>query len=139
MAFLNWRGWAYLLSVDLDEAVDDKLAGLTGTAGEQRAPDGRVEPALRRVVRHVHVRSLLRFPVLCAVVPPVSPQSAVESRAAAEGLVRSVGTGEHAVVHGHDGGQPAVEHAGPLAFADLLAVVGTCQRLCQPFLLEEGF
>jgi hypothetical protein len=62
----------------------------------------------------------------------------VETRTTTSSLLGAICTGEEFVVHGNNSGEATVKHAGPFSFADLLAVVGTGQRLCQPFLLEEG-
>lgn len=128
---------AHLLAIDLDESMDDKLSGLAGAAGEESTPDGGVEPSLGRKICHVHVwRCLLVLSFSARVFDVVA--GFVKARTASGSLIRAICAGEETVIHGDNGGKTTIEHAGPFAFTDLLAVVGTGQGLCQPFLLEEG-
>ena len=119
----------HLLAVDLDEAVHAELAGLSDTAGEQGAEDGCIETTLNRVVCHLHVGRHRRGPRLVGRVC---------TSTASGGLLAAVVAGEVLVVHGHDGGNAALEQAGPFLLADLLAVVGSGVGFGGPFLLEEG-
>lgn len=143
-----FRANSHLLSIDLDEAVDNELLGLSRTTRKQGSKYSNVQPPLLGIESHAHIRSWFEPPrsrdlpveyVLFQLLQfCLSQWSLVFTRTSSSALSCSIIFSQHLGVHGHDGGNVSTEHLSPLPFADVFAVVGSCLGFGGPFLLEEG-
>jgi hypothetical protein len=130
---------AYLLAIDLDEAMDTELSSLPRAACKESPEDGGVQSALGWVEGHAHVWcswEFFRWTILSSL--GIFLDKLVLSRAPTGSLFRAVVLGQLLRTHGHDRRQVAAEHARPLPLANLLTMVSTGFCFCRPFLLEEG-
>lgn len=121
----------HLFPIDPYVSMNHELPSLSGAAGEQRSEYGSVQPSLNRRIHHIHVwsfRKRLWLFIRRRFKAGASPQC----------LLRAIRTSEISVVHGHDGAYRGPKHHLPLLLPYSLSMIGTCQCLCSPLLLEIG-
>lgn len=130
--------------------MEDKLAGLSGAAGEEGAEDGDVEAALQGSVDHLHIwRRLEQIARIARARGNGQPREAAldvvrQNRfrfvagTTAGGLLAAIELGHVCGIHVDGGKKATAKHALPLVLLDVLAVVGAGHGLGDPFLLEEG-
>ena len=112
--------------------MNNKLPRLPRTTRKQRPENSRIQPPLQRRKRHLRKRR--KFFLLCTLHLPRTH----DPRATTAGSNRPIVLGQPCSVHGDDAADAAGEHALPLGFRDLFAVVCASGGFGGPFLLEEG-
>lgn len=129
LQFKSRSSSSYLLPINSHCSVDNKLSRLPCTARKQSSEDSNIQPTLQGSESHLCIRNKTRS---------VPAAALAQTRATASRLLRAIIGRQIGRVHGDDAADALREHALPLALADLLAVVGTRNRLGSPFLLEES-
>ena len=112
--------------------MDHKLPRLPRTTRKQCPKNSRIQPPLQRRKRHLRKRR--KFLLLCTLHLPRTHYS----RTTTARSNRPVVLGQTCSVHGDDAANAAREHALPLGFGNLFAVVCAGGGFGGPFLLEEG-
>lgn len=109
--------------------MNNELTRLSCTAGKERSEDGNIQPTLEGCESHLGVGNDFGRTTLVAL--------GLKTGAPTSRDLGSIIGGKVGGVHGDDAADALGEHALPLTFTDLFAVIGTSESLGGPFLLEE--